>query len=801
MKKQDFINLLKQKVLILDGAVGTELLKFNFLKNVSTPEELNIKFPERIKQIYASYIDAGSDIILSNTFGANKIKLSQHNLADKIEEIIKAGVCIAKQEAKRTGAFVAGDMSSVGSYIYPLGSVSFDQAYDAFKQQAEILRDSGVDLIIIETMTEIKELKAAVLAARDVYDGPIIVQMSFTEEGTTVTGTDVSSFIAMAESLDVTALGINCSVGPIQLLKLAKILSENTNLPISFKPNAGMPEFINRKTVYPGTPEEFVEVCLKAYEYGINMFGGCCGTNPQYIKLLSENLKNKKPVKRKQVTHHLLSSRTKTIDLNLLKKPIKIGERINPTGRKKFQEELSKNIFGMVKSEARIQAKNGADILDVNMGLPGGDETNLLINAVNEIQEIVQLPLSIDSSSHKAIETACKHCAGKPLINSVNGEEEKLNLILPIVKRYGASVIALTVDEKGIPKTAEERLKIAEKILKFADKYDINKNEIIFDYLTLSASSSPEQAQETLKAVKKSKQIYPENKILLGVSNISFGLPARQVLNSTFFKMAAECGLDIAICNPGLDWTIDDEYARNLLNNKDINAKEYVKKYSSFQKVTAKNSDELSTEDKLFNAILNGDKDYIVDLVDELLKQNVSPLTISNDLILKALNIVGEKFNSKEYFLPQVIMAAEAAQKAFAYLKPKLKKEKNSVAGKVVMATVKGDVHDIGKNIVCAVLESFGFEVFDLGKNVDDQTIIDKAIEYKVDIIGLSALMTTTMTEMEKVIKLKEKMKLKAKVIVGGAPVTKNFAESIKADAYAQDAISCAKQCSSLLEG
>ena len=771
MKKQDFINLLKQKVLILDGATGTELQKFGFVNDVSTPEELNIKFPERIKQIYASYIDAGSDIIFSNTFGANKIKLSQYNLEDKIEDIINAGVLLAKQEAKRTGAFVAGDISSVGSYIQPLGSVSFDLAYDAFKQQAEILRDSAVDLIVIETMTEIKELKAAVLAARDVYDGPIIVQMSFTEEGTTVTGTDILSFVAMAESLDVTALGMNCSVGPSQLLKFAKTLSENTNLPISFKPNAGMPQFINRKTVYPGTPEEFVEVCLKAYQYGINMFGGCCGTNPQYIKLLSENLKNKKPVERKKVSHHLLSSRTKAINLNLLKKPVKIGERINPTGRKNFQEELSKNIFALVKSEARNQSKNGADILDVNMGLPGGDETNLLITAVNEIQEIVQLPLSIDSSSYKAIEAACKHCAGKPLINSVNGEEEKLKLILPIVKRYGASVIALTVDEKGIPKTAQERLQIAEKILKFANKYNINKNEIIFDYLTLSASSSPEQAQETLKAVTKSKQLYPENKILLGVSNISFGLPARQILNSTFFKMAQEAGLDIAICNPGLDWTIDDEYARNLLNNKDANAKEYVKKYSAFQKQQVK----------------------IVDFTDELLKQNVTPLTISNDLILKALNIVGEKFNSKEYFLPQVIMSAETAQKAFAYLKPKLKKEKNSVAGKVVMATVKGDVHDIGKNIVCAVLESFGFEVYDLGKNVDEQTIIDKAMEYNADIIGLSALMTTTMTEMEKVIKLKQKMNLKTKIIVGGAPVTKSFADSINADGYAQDAINCAK--------
>ena len=801
MKKQDFVNLLKQKVLILDGATGTQLQKFDFLKDVSTPEELNIKFPERIRKIHASYIDAGSDIIFSNTFGANKIKLSHCKLDNKTEEIIKAGVLIAKQEASRTGALVAGDISSVGSYIQPLGSVCFDDAYDAFKQQTEFLRNAGVDLIVIETMTEIKELKAAMLAVRDVYDGPVMVQMSFTEEGTTVTGTDILSFVAMAESLDATALGINCSVGPVQLLKIAKILSENTNIPISFKPNAGMPQFINRQTVYPGTPEEFVNVSLHAYEYGINMFGGCCGTTPEYINLLSSKLKNKKPVERKKVSHHFLSSRTKTVDLDLLPRPIKIGERINPTGRKKFQEELSKNIFGMVKAEARTQAKNGANILDVNMGLPGGDEISLITSAVNEIQEIVKLPLSIDSSSYKAIEAACKNCAGKPLINSVNGEEEKLKLILPIVKRYGASVIALTVDEKGIPKTADGRLKIAEKILKFADIYNINKNEIIFDYLTLSASSSPEQAQETLKAIKKSKQIYPKNKILLGVSNISFGLPSRQILNSTFLKMALECGLDVAICNPGLDWNIDDEYARNLLNNKDTNAKEYIKKYSvPLQPSNKKTSkEELSAEEKLFEAILNGDKDYVIELIDELLKQNITPLTISNDLILKALNIVGDKFNSKEYFLPQVIMSAETAQKAFAYLKPKLKKGQKNSAGKIVMATVKGDVHDIGKNIVCAVLESFGFDVYDLGKNVDEQTIIDKAIEYNADIIGLSALMTTTMTEMEKVIKLKQKNNLKAKVIVGGAPVTKQFADSIKADAYAQDAISCAKQCSSLL--
>ena len=506
MNRNEFFNLVNKKVLILDGATGTELQKYNFLEGVSTPEELNTKFPDRIQKVYSSYINAGSDIILTNTFGANKLKLAQYKLDNKIEEIITAGVQIAKKEAKRTGAFVAGDISSIGSYVYPLGTISFDTAYEAFKQQAQYLRDSNVDLIVIETMTEIKELKAAILAVKDVCDIPIIAQMTFTSDGTTVTGTDVMSFIAMAESVEVSAIGMNCSVGPGELLNLAKLMSKNTNLPISFKPNAGMPEIINRKTDFPGTKEEFVDICIKAYNYGINMFGGCCGTTPEYISLLSNKLKNKQPIKRKFVEHHLLSSRTKAIDLNLINKPIKIGERINPTGRKKFQAELLQNIFGLVKNEARLQAQNGADILDVNMGLPGADETKLIINAVNEVQEIVNLPLSIDSSSPSAIEAACKHCAGKPLINSVNGETEKLEKILPIAKRYGASIIGLCTDENGIPKTANERINIANKILKYAEKFNINKNEIIFDYLTLSASSSPEQVEETLKAIKKSRK-------------------------------------------------------------------------------------------------------------------------------------------------------------------------------------------------------------------------------------------------------------------------------------------------------
>ncbi|MDD5020598.1 MAG: homocysteine S-methyltransferase family protein [Endomicrobiaceae bacterium] len=799
MKKEEFRNLLFQKLLILDGATGTQLQKLGYMHGVSTAEELNIKYPDRIREVHASYLSAGSDIIFSNTFGANKLKLAHYNLENKMEEIIERGVLIAKQEAGKTNSFVAGDISSLGSYLQPLGPISVDLAYENFRQQALLLKQAGVDLIVIETMTEIKELKAAILATKDVYSGPIMVQMTFSYDGASVTGTDILSFIAMAESLNVDAIGMNCSVGPGELLKLAKLMAENTNLPISFKPNAGMPQLINRETVFPGTKEEFVQVAIEAYKSGINMIGGCCGTTPEFISLLSKELKNKKPITRKSVNHHLLSTRTKAVDLNLLQKPIIIGERINPTGRKIFQAELSRNIFSLVKQEARVQANNGANILDVNMGVPGADETALMIQAVNEVQEIVNIPLSLDSSFTDALLNACKHCAGKPLINSVNGETEKLESILPIVKRYGASVIALTVDENGIPKTWQKRLEIAEKILSFADKYSISHEEIIFDYLTLSASSSAEQAFETLQAIKISKEKFPECKTVLGVSNVSFGLPSRQTINSTFLKMALKAGLDIAICNPGENWTIDDEYARTLLENKDPNAKSYISKYSNVQKTQVLDNTKLSAQDKLFNSIINGDKDYVIPFTDEVLKETNNPMFISNEIILKALNIVGEKFNSKEFFLPQVILSAEVAQLAFSHIKPLIKKNIHNKTAKVVMATVKGDAHDIGKNIVTAVLESFGFDVLDLGKNVEAETIIEKAKEFDADIIGLSALMTTTMIEMEKVIELKNISNLKAKVIIGGAPVTKLFAQSINAEGYSKDAIEAANLIKTLL--
>ncbi|MDR2676916.1 MAG: homocysteine S-methyltransferase family protein [Endomicrobium sp.] len=793
MDKQKFLEILKNRVLIMDGATGTELQKKKYLDNVVIPEQLNTRFPERISDVYYSYIDAGSDIILANTFGANYIRLKHHELLDEADDIIESGINLIRKISK--DVIIAGDISSIGEYIEPLGNLSFDDAYNAFAFQASLLQKHGADIIIIETMTEIKEMKAAVLAAKENFTGAIIVQMTFSKDGTTVTGTDLKSFIALAENLGADALGLNCSIGSKDLCNLVKILCDNTNLPISFKPNAGIPTLINHQTYFPETVEEFIESNLKAYSYGVNMFGGCCGTNPEFIKKLSDEIKNKAPNIRKVKNRYFLSTRVKAIDVNEIKKPVIIGERINPTNRKKLQEELFSGNLSLVKNEARLQVNEGANILDVNVGVPGIDEINLLVSAVNQLQEVVSVPLCIDSSNTKALEQAVKNCAGRPIINSVNGEQEKLDSIIPIAKKYGTALIALTTDDSGIPKTAEARLKIAAKILNVADIYGFDRKNIIFDYLVMSVSSSPEQVNETLKAMKKSKEIYPQCKLALGVSNISFGLPARQTINSTFMKMAVEVGLDFAIINPYENWKIYDIFAKDLLENRDKGAVKYMKTFASFKKHISSESfiEKPSLDKQLYFAVLNGDKESIPNILEQIIKLNVNPFKIVNDNVLRALNFVGERFSLKEYFLPQIIMSAQAAQVAFSIVKTTLKvgSDESSV-GKIIMATVKGDMHDIGKNIVGSVLESYGFCVIDMGINVDSQLIIDKAYEVEPIAIGLSALMTTTMPEMEAVVKLRNVLNVRTKIIIGGAAVTGKFAKEIGADAYAKDAMEAA---------
>ncbi|MDR0890538.1 MAG: homocysteine S-methyltransferase family protein [Endomicrobium sp.] len=795
MDKKTFLNIISSRVLLMDGATGTELQRKKYLDNVKIPEELNIKFPEKIKEIYNSYIQAGSNIILANTFGLNPMKLKESNLLEKADAIFEAGISIIRTLS--SDVIVAGDISSLGVYIEPLGTLSFNEAYKSFSFQASLLNKYGVDIIVIETITEIKELKAAILATKDNFDGPIIAQMTFLQDGTTVTGTDLQSFIVMAESLGVDVLGLNCSIGSRDLAKLIKFVCANTNLPISFKPNAGMPILINNETIFPESKNEFVESSLKAYSYGVNILGGCCGTTPDFILELSKRLKNKRPIIRNNKSKYFLSTRTLSFDISSLKKPIFVGERINPTNRKKLQLELSQNNLSSIIYEARTQVKSGAQVLDVNVGVPNIDEVKLLKNAVNKIQEMVSVPICIDSSNILALEEAMKNCAGKPIINSVNGDISKLNTILPLIKRYGAMVIALTTDEHGIPKTSEERLQIAGNIIKLVDKYKINRHNVIFDYLVLAISASKTQALETLHAMKLSKQLYPECSLILGISNISFGLPSRQILNSTFLKMAIESGLDFAILDPYTDWSIDNILARNLLLNKSENAilqymQSFNKQHVEYNLAKTNGSKHLSPNTQLYNAIIYGDDDGIIDLIQQIITNNSGDCNHFQKIsscIINALNVVGERFASRQYFLPQIIMSAKVAQLAFATVKNILKKDTILSLGTIIIATVKGDIHDIGKNIVGAVFESYGFDVIDMGINVDPYSIIKKAKQINPIAIGLSALMTTTMPEMKTVIHLRNLSQIKTKVIIGGAAVTKQYSIDIGADAYAKDAM------------
>lgn len=800
MNKQEFRKLLSERVVILDGAMGTELHKRGFLKDITAPEELNLKYPERLSAVYNDYLEAGSEFILSNTFGANKPKLAEFGLDRKLEEVNVRAVEIARDAASKKRALVAADIGPIGAYLQPLGPVTFEEAYEIFSEQIKALAKAQPDLLVIETMAEIREVKAALLAAKDNFGGPVFTQMTFTADGSTVTGTSLLSFLSVAEALGADVIGMNCSVGPGELAKLAAVLAANTDLPISFKPNAGMPKLVNRQTVFPGTPEEFVKASLQAHKSGVNLFGGCCGTSPDFIRALASELKGKKPAPRKHKDKFLVSSRSKALDLTAEKELIKVGERINPTNRKKFQDELGAGNFATIRHEAQAQVRSGAGILDVNLGLPGADEAALMKKAVAEVQEVVQAPLCLDSSSAKALEEGLKACAGKPIINSVNGDEPRLDAIIPLAKRYGAALIGLCVDEKGLPKNAAERLAIAERILASAEKHGYPKNEIIFDYLTLAASAMPEGIKETLAAIKESKKRWPKNKTILGVSNVSFGLPNRQALNSTFLKLAREAGLDLAISNPHEDWKIDDKEARALLLNNDPKGENYIKKHGNAPKKAAAPQENLPADKKLYNAVLEGGKEEVALFVRQVLADGKKPLEIANDILLRALNAVGERFKSKEYFLPQVILAAESAQAAFAELKPLLKKDSSFKSGRIVLATVKGDVHDIGKNIVAAVLESHGWEVIDLGKNVEADKILETAVREKAAVVGLSALMTTTMIEMESVVKLRNADKLNIKVLVGGAPVTEKFAKEIGADGYAKDAVEAAEAAKRLVK-
>jgi len=784
-----FRELLKNNYVIFDGAMGT-MLQAAGMKMGETPEVLSITQPELLIDIHTQYINAGAQIIYANTFGANRYKLEDSGYS--VEKIVKASIANAKKACenveKITGkkALVALDIGPIGLLLEPTGTLSFEESYDIFKEI--VIAGKEADLIVFETMTDLLEAKAGVLAAKENSDLPVVCTMTFELNMRTFTGCCVSSMALTLSGLGVDALGVNCSLGPKELVPVVAELSKWTTLPIIVKANAGLPDPVTNS--YNVSAHQFAEYMKELLPYGIKILGGCCGTNPEYIQEVAEMLTTIENTGTNNTiqahTGHCVEipaavcSATNTV---IISEPRIIGERINPTGKKLFKEALLKNNMDYILNQALEQIQAGADILDVNVGLPGIDEKEVMVRTIKSLQSVVDVPLQIDSTIPEVLEAALRVYNGKPIVNSVNGEEESLNNILPLVKKYGAAVVGLTLDKNGIPAKAEDRFAIAKKILDRALSIGIPKEDVYIDCLTLTASAEQEAVMETLKAVNMVKTELGL-KTVLGVSNISFGLPNRELINHIFLTMALANGLDLPIINPNIEAMTGAIRAYKLLANIDQNSMGFIKAYSNISK-TAK----IQPSGDLFYAVENGLKNEGALITEELLKTKDS-MEIVNDILIPALDKIGTQFEEGTIFLPQLIMSAGVAQAAFEVIRKQL--IKNNLApiskGKIVIATVKGDVHDIGKNIVKVLLQNYGYDVIDLGKDVDYQLVVDAVIEHDAKLVGLSALMTTTLVSMEKTIGLIHSNNLDCKIMVGGAVLTPEYAIKIGADYYAKDA-------------
>lgn len=770
----NLLSEINKRVFVLDGAMGTMIQEKGV--NVIINELLNIENPEIIERIHKAYVDAGADIITTNTFSANRIKLSEYGLENKVKEINEAGIAIAKKVAGKK-ALVAASVSYCGKYIQPLGELSFDEAYENFAEQIKYCKRA--DVLLIETIVDLKDLRAALIAAKDYWKKPVFCSMTF-EGDKTITGTGVKSFATVAEALEADVVGINCSTGPKELFPVVKRICENTYLPVIVYPNAGIPKLVNGKTVFDLNPEEMAYYAERFVSLGANIVGGCCGTTPAHIKAIAEKTKNLEVKKRNKNGQKIIPrvcSRSKTIEFL---KPLIIGESINPTNKKELSEELNHGKTSFIRKLAVDETKAGADILDVNVCTPQCNEEEMLAKAVRDIEASTDSPLCLDSKNPIALEKALKEISGKAIINSVDGEQKNIEKILPLAKKYGAMVIALTLDEKGIPKSANERVQIAEKILKEAKKMGLKKEDILVDALTITLAVNEKNAEITLDAVKRIKALGV--KTVLGVSNISHGLPNRRQLNFSFLVDALENGLDAAIMNPFDEVTIEAiKDVKQFEGKKPRAIEEYFERFKE-KKILDKR---LSIEEQLKHAIIDGLEEEIEEIIVNALKK--LPAIKVNDLLIDGMNVVGERFKKKEIFLPSVLFSASAMKKAFKVLEKKIEKtgEKNF---RIVFATVKNDIHDLGKNIVIALLESYGFKVIDLGTDVSKEKIVETVKKENAGIVCLSALMTTTIIEMPKVIQALRESELKVPVMLGGAIVNREFAEQCNA-IYAKDAI------------
>ncbi|MBR2043612.1 MAG: homocysteine S-methyltransferase family protein [Clostridia bacterium] len=793
-----FKELLNNGTVYFDGGMGTLLQKRGLLPG-ECPERWNITHKNDVIAIHKAYYDAGSNVVTTNTFGANILKFSQNELSQIIKAAIENADTARKQSENKGEKLIALDIGPTGRLLKPLGDLDFEKAVEIFKATAVLGEKYGADLIVIETMNDSYETKAALLAVKESTDLPVVVTNAYGEDGKLMTGASPAAMVALIESMGADALGANCSLGPKQLKGVVNELLKYSSIPVMLQPNAGLPVIKNGQTLFDVTKDEFAGAMKEYISLGVRIAGGCCGTTPEYIKEVVDKTAQIKPKKTEKKNYTFISSYTHAVFFG--DKPLLIGERINPTGKKLFKEALKNNDINYILNEGVNQQEKGAHILDVNVGLPEIDEKEMLCSAVTALQAVTNLPLQLDSSDPAALEAALRLYNGKPLINSVNGKKESMEAIFPLAKKYGGAIIALTLDEKGIPETAEGRVDIAKRILKTAEEYGIDKRDIIFDTLALTISADKNAALATLEALSVIKSTLGCH-TSLGVSNVSFGLPCREVINSTFFALALQKGLSAAIMNPYSWEMMKTYYAFNALCGKDENCESYIEAAKAFTEAALvtenreKTAEEFASE--LQKAIIKGFKDKAGLITAELLKTE-APLEVVNGEIIPALNTVGKDYENKKAYLPQLLMSAEAAQSAFNVIKSNMETDDKNEKATFVIATVKGDIHDIGKNIVKLLLSNYGFKVIDLGKDVDPYIIVNKVIETKAPLLGLSALMTTTVPAMEETVALVKAKAPFCRVIVGGAVLTKEYADKMGAHKYAKDAMETVRYAESVI--
>lgn len=815
MTREAFRELVKKGPVLLDGATGTNLQKAGMPVGVC-PEQWILENSEVLIDLQKRYVEAGTDILFAPTFTASRIKLKEYGLEDHLEEMNRKLVALSKEAAKGTNALVAGDLTMTGEQLYPLGDLMFEDLVDVYKEQAKIIAEAGADLFVVETMMSLQECRAAVLAIREVCDLPVMVSLTYNEDGRTLYGTDPVTAVVVMQSLGADAVGMNCSTGPEAMLEPIAKMAEYATIPLLAKPNAGMPELIDGQTVFNVEPEEFAEVGKKLVEEGAAIIGGCCGTTPEHIRALKEAVKGI-PVKAPlQTKRRMLTSERKSVEITLDGRFMVIGERINPTGKKKLQAELKEGSLNLVRTMALEQEENGASILDINMGMNGIDEKEMMLRTIYEVTSTVDCPLCIDSSHVDIIEAALRIYPGRALINSISLEKEKFEKLLPIAKKYGAMFILLPLSDEGLPKDSAEKHGIIRTIMDEAVRIGMAKEDIIVDGLVATIGANPNAALECFETFS-----YCKNELELptacGLSNISFGLPERTYVNTAFLTMAIANGLTMAIANPSQELLTNAAFASDMLLNKKESDIRYIErmnflseKYAGMERVMVQKTPagtsaaggetrKESTGSGVFQAVLKGNKEHVLEEVKKMLDGGAKPDEIINEHLIAAINEVGELFDKKKYFLPQLISSANTMKLAIEYLEPMLERSNTEAMATIVVATVEGDIHDIGKNLVVLMLKNYGYHVIDLGKDVPADVIVDTAMNEGAKVIGLSALMTTTMMRMKDVVELAKEKGCTAKIVIGGAAITESFSDEIGADGYSKDAAECVKLVERLL--